>query len=430
VKINSLEYVLFAFYLFVFAWLVTKTRFFTKSDLSKPQLVIIFLLKIIIAIFYGWMGYRYAGVGAMDDTWMFHTYGVEEYHLLGHHPKQYFTNLFYDAQGERVQNFFGSRNSYWNDLKSNIFIKLLSVFDILSFGYYYINVIFYSFITLFGTVGFYRVMREVFPMGKKLMIATVFFIPSFFYWSNGVGKEGLIFTGIALIIYHLYYYQQEKRIAAKRVTGVLLGLLILLCLRNFLLLIIIPAIAAWLVAMRFPKYPLRSFLIVYLLFGIAFFGVRYVIPGVNLPLVVVNKQQAFIHLLRGNTSIPIRELEPNFYSFLINTPQAISLSLLRPYPTDVKHFFSLVSVIEIEFLLLMLGLSIFLRKKNLHIPNKNVFYFCLFFSFSVLLATGFSVNNIGAIIRYRSIIFPLLFALFIPQAEWSRLKRSIFNIKK
>jgi hypothetical protein len=30
------------------------------------------------------------------------------------------------------------------------------------------------------------------------------FVPSFLYWGSGIHKEGLIFTGIALIIFHVY----------------------------------------------------------------------------------------------------------------------------------------------------------------------------------------------------------------------------------
>ncbi len=62
------------------------------------------------------------------------------------HPQYYLTNLFRDPYPDGVGNFFGSSDSYWNDLKGNIFVKLLSIFDILSFGHYYVNIIFFSFI--------------------------------------------------------------------------------------------------------------------------------------------------------------------------------------------------------------------------------------------------------------------------------------------
>ena len=108
--------------------------------------------------------------------------------------------------------------------------------------------------------------------------------------------------------------------------------------------------------------------------------------------------------LKGGSTIPIEELKPNAISFLKNTPQAINLSTVRPYPSDVRHILSLAAAIEIDSLLLMFLLFLFWRRNGL--GSRNMIYFCLFFSFSMLLAIGFSVNNLGAIVRYRSIFFP------------------------
>ena len=165
-----MEYLLFVAYLVLFAWLVTKTRFFTKTGLSNPQLVIIFLLKVIAGIFYGWMGHFYGGFAQMVDTWNYHHISLIEFQLLETNPREYFTNLFNDPYNKSgIDNFFGSQNSYWNDLKSNVFIKILSIFDIFSFGQYYVNVVFYSFISLFGPMAIYRVMVDVFPNQKSII---------------------------------------------------------------------------------------------------------------------------------------------------------------------------------------------------------------------------------------------------------------------
>lgn len=422
-----MEYLLFAGYLIFFAWLVTKISFFKTSGLSKPQLIIIFLLKVITGIFYGWMGIVYGGFARIKDTWSFHHNGVIEYQLLGNNPKEYFTNLFHNPYQNGLGSFFGSIGSYWNDLKGNVFIKILSIFDVFSFGHYYINVIFYSFITLFGPMAFYKVMKDVFPGRKTAVLLSAFFIPSFFYWTGGIGKEGLIFVGIGLIIYHMYRGNKEKKFGLKRIAGILLGMLILLLLRNFLLIIVIPPIIAWLLAYRFSRYSLACFVSVYVFFGILFFTLRYFDPRLDFPQAVVDKQQAFIQIV-GNSSIPIKQLKPNAISFLINIPQAITLSILRPYPGDIKHLLSLGAAIEIDLLLFLFILLLIKRKKDVIIQYKSTIYFCLFFSFSVLLAIGFSVNNLGAIVRYRSTILPLLIVIPAALINWKGL--SINSIKK
>jgi hypothetical protein len=415
-----LEYLLFICYLVLFSWLVTKTTFFSKTGLSKPQLVIIFLLKVIAGIFYGWMGHFYGGFAQMIDTWNFHHNSLLEYQILLNDPREYVTNIFRDPYAkEGVESFFGSKDSYWNDLKSNVFIKLLSVFDIFSFGHYYVNVIFYAFISLFGPMAIYRIMTDVFPNQKITVLLATFFVPSFFYWTSGIHKEGLIFLGIALLIYHIYFGTKESRFRLKRWLGIALGLLILLLLRNFVLVLILPAIIAWLFANRWPKRGLACFAVIYLICSIAFFTLRYLDPRFDFPQAVVSKQQAFIKAV-GNSSIPIKELEPSVVSFVKNIPQAITLSAVRPYPSDVHHLLALAATIETELILLLFLLFLFFRNRN-GTNSKNTLYLCTFFSISLLLAIGFSVNNLGAIVRYRSIIIPLVVIIMAAQTDWKAI---------
>jgi hypothetical protein len=422
-----LEYLIFAAYLIFFAWLVTRIKFFKQSGLSEAQLIIVFLLKVMAGIFYGWIGLYYGNLAQMVDTWSFHYSGIQEYHLLQHDPHEYFTNLFRDPYNEGVYRFFGTTDSFWNDLKGNVLIKILSIFDIFSFGHYYVNVIFYSFISLFGPIAIYRVMINAFK-GKRLpILLSTFLVPSFLYWTSGIHKEGLIFTGIALVIYSIYFSQQQKRFGVKKLILLLIGLLLILILRNFLIVIIIPAIITWVLANKWPKYGLAIFTGLYVLFIILFFTARYLNPRFDFPQAVVEKQQEFIKLV-GSSSIPIKELKPNAISFLKNTPQAINLSAVRPYPSDVRHILSLAAAIEIDFLLLLFILFLIWRSNGL--KSRNFIYFCLFFSFSILLAIGFSVNNLGAIVRYRSIILPLLIVPMLALIDWERVGTLVFtNIK-
>lgn len=372
-------------------------------------------------IFYGWMGLYYGNLAQMLDTWGYHQMGVLEYHILLTKPHDYFTNIFYTPYPHGFENLFGSSDSYWNDLKGNIFVKLLSLFDILSFGHYYVNVIFYSFITLFGPVALFRVMADIFPKRKFLVLLVAFFMPSFLYWTSGLHKEGLIFLGLSLIIYHLYFGWKEGRYPLKRWLGILFGMVILFILRNFLLLLVVPAIIAWLLAGRSPKYGLAIFAGVYLFFGLMFFTARYINSKFDFPLAVVEKQQAFLRLQGGYSTIPIKELEPTFKSFAKNTPQAVTLSFFRPYPSDVHHLLSLVASIEINVLLLLFCLFLLFRRRNGPLA-KNVVWLCLFLSFSILLAIGFSINNLGAIVRYRSIVIPLLMIPVVAQTDWHRIE--------
>jgi hypothetical protein len=418
----ALEYLLFAVYLVFFVWLVTKTKFFLASGLSKSQLSILFLLKVITGIFYGWIGLYYGGLAEMSDTWMYHYSGLTEYRILGNNPHEYFTNIFNNPYENGVENFLGSSNSYWNDLKGNVFTKLISIFHIFSFGHYYVNVIFFSYISFFGPMAFYRVMQDAFP-GKNIpVLLASFLVPSFIYWSSGIHKEGLIFLAIGLVIYHLYFGNKEKKYGIKRISGILLGFLLLLLLRNFMLLVTVPAVIAWIAANKWPRKGLLCFAVVYTVFSILFFTLRYVDHRLDFPQAVVDKQKVFMSLVSGNSTVPIKELKPNVISFVKKIPEAVTLSALRPYPGDVRHLLSLASALEVCLLLILLVIFLVWRQKKT-LSARNLVYFCIFFSFSVLLSIGFSVNNLGAICRYRSVVLPLLVVLMAVSIDWEKFFR-------
>jgi len=423
-----LEYLLFVCYLVFFAWLITKIGFYRAAGLSKSQLIIFFLLKIIAGIFYGWIGIYYGGLAQMWDTWGYHQNGILEYQLLFHNPHEYFTNLFHNPYKDGITQFLNTSDSYWNDLKGNVFIKILSVFNIFSFGNYYVNVIFLAFITFLGPLAFFRVMTDAFPNRKLLIMLGSFLVPSFLYWTSGIHKEGLIFTGIALIIYCVYFAVKERRLGAKRIAGLIVGFLLVLTLRNFIIIILVPAVIAWLVAMWQNRRSFLVYSIMYLIFILIFFNAKYINPIFDFPLAVVDKQKEFLKLEGGSSIILNSKLEPTATSFLKNSFEAISLSALRPYPTDVKHILSLAASIEVFVLLFLFAIFLFFRKKRE--GSSPLFWFCIFFSISMLLTIGFSVNNLGAIVRYRSIILPLLVVPLAALTDWAKIKIIFTNIIK
>jgi hypothetical protein len=422
-----LYYLLFAGYLCLFAWLITRLGFFKKSGLSNAQLIILFLLKVMAGIFYGWIGIYYGQFAYMYDTWGYHYLSVDEYKLLFSDPSDFFSTLFQSGYENKYGGFLASENSWWNDLKSNMFIKFLSLLNVFSFGNYYVNVIFYSFITFCGPVAVFRVFNDVFPGRKIQLMIAAFLIPSFAYWTSGIHKDGLVFMSISLIVYHTYFTLKDKRFGLRRILPLIISIIILLSFRNFLLLILVPAMFAWLLANRYPHRTAVIFISTYLLGAILFFSTRYISPALDFPQAVINKQKAFT-VLQGNSGIETKILEPTPLSFIKNFPHAFSATTLRPHPGDVKHILSMAAAIETTLLLFLFVLFIFWRNKGeAPIPFT---WFYIFFAFSLLITIGYTVNFLGAIVRYRSIIIPFLMIPVICLIDWGRISKLIFsNIK-
>ena len=421
-----MEHLLFAGYLVLFAWLVTRVKFFTKSGLSPAQLIIIFLLKVMAGIIYGWIGVYYGNLAQMVDTWSFHYASLNQHQLLMDDPMLFFKK-FLDTSHTDGYGGFLYENTWWASIDINLIMNLLAFFNIFSQGHYYINIVFYSFLTLFGPIAFYRVMNHYFREAKIANLISVFLIPSFLYWTSGIHKEGLIFIAIALIMYSFYFGFLQDKWGWKRILAIIGSLVLMLILRNFLLIALLPGLLAWVTAQKSRYHPALVFGTLYAVFILLFFTARYIHPKLDFPAAVVSKQDAFLKL-KGNSYVPTTRLSPTFTSFVLNAPQAINLSLVRPYPSDINHLLSMAAAIEINLLLFILVIFLLWRRRHSFTFHPFIL-FCIFFSFSVLMIIGYTVNFLGAIVRYRSIIFPLLFVPVIANVQWEKISSILLNIK-
>jgi hypothetical protein len=353
--------------------------------------------------------------------------GIDEFHLLFHQPAEYFTNIFQSGHTSGYGSFLESSNSFWNDTRNNIIIKMLSVFDIFSRLNFFINSLFFNFLVFFGAVGLYRVFIDIFPTSCTILIICIFLLPSTLYFSSGIHRDGLIFLSLSMIVYYIYFMMKRKKYLIKGILITFLALSLIVLLRNFVFIILIPALLAWVLSEQKPDYSFWIFLCVYFCIGTLFFCSGFLPPAFNLPLHVSNRQIDFILIARrGASEININPLYPNFRSFLNNLPQALNHSFMRPYLTEHLNFLYILSGLEILFYEILIFLFIFFRKK---IASVYPFiYFSVFLTFSVFLAIGYTIPIIGAIVRYRSIYFPFLLIPVLNYIDWNRLKKLSYSI--
>lgn len=411
-------YLLFIFYLVLFCWLIPRIGFFKDSGLSKFFLIGLFLTRLAAALIYGYILVYYY---PLSDVAHFQTQGIQEFHLLFNHPYEYLTNIFQNHHSKGYGNFLESSDSYWNDTRSNLIEKMLSIFDMFSGTNYFINTIFYNFLVFFGGVALYRVFINVFPSEKTALIVCIFLLPSAIFFSSAIHRDGLILLSLSMVIYHLYFMMKTKTYPIKKILITLFFLLLILLIRNFVFITIVPALVAWIVAQQKPRYAFQIFAGIYLFLGVLFFLSALLPNAYNLPAHVSSRQLEFSKLAKnGGSSININPLYPNFRSFINNLPQAFNHSFMRPYITEFLNFFYIPSGIEIIFYEILFLLFIFSRKRK--IPNSPVIYFSVFFSGTMFLVIGYTIPIIGAIVRYRSIYFPLIMIPIVCNIDWQRIK--------
>ncbi|UEG48605.1 hypothetical protein LK994_08140 [Ferruginibacter lapsinanis] len=419
-------YLLFIFYLLLFCWLLGKIKFVVNAGLSKKIIVILFLTKVSAGLFAGWLYQFYPNA----DTWLYHSDALKEYQLLFINPKEYFTNLFISNYGDDYSGVFKSTGSYWNDLKTNLMVKMVSVFHILSGGRYYINVVIYNFLIFLGNIALFKVFKQVYKNHTNILVITCFLLPSFIFFGSTIHKEGLIIAALGTSIYCIYNTLHYSGLTFRWVFFIICSLGFIFLLRNFVFMAFIPGAIAWVIAEKTTFRPLVVFSVVYGLLIILFFTIGKVIPVLNLPQAVVEKQEAFKGLEKANTAVEMGTLHPTFRSFVANTPRAIVNSLLRPFITDGKLLrFLYLFAFEILLYELIFLVFLFFKRDDSMIFSNSFVVFGLFFSFSLLLMIGYTTSVLGAIVRYKSIYLPFIITPLLYYISWEKLVLTL-RIKK
>ena len=412
-----MSYFLFFFWLIFLSWGLTKIRFVKNAGLSSKIIIGLFLCKVIAGLISGRITQGQASV----DTWGYHIDALKEYHLLFSNPREYFINLFQSGYEYGYNGVLVTYHSYWNDLKTNLVIKFISVLDIFSGGNYYINVVLYNFLLFFGSIGLFRVFIHVYNSTSNLLVCCTFLLPSLLYFGSTIHKDGIIFAAIGAVLFNIYYALYFTGFTFKKICFILFSLLITFIIRNFICIALLPALTAMIIASKTKYHAGLTFSIIYLMAAILFFNVHHLVPAINLPQYIVQKQVDFLALDKANTTIDINTLHPGFTSFVTNAPGALLHSLFRPYITDVSLSTLLLPLsIELFCYQLLLLAFIFFRNKKM-VFNSPVIFFGLFFGLSQCLMIGYTVPVIGAIVRYRSIYLPFLLTPVICNIDWEKL---------
>jgi hypothetical protein len=366
----------------------------------------------------------------VSDSLVFHHMGIDEFNLLFTNPHEYLINIFQNPYAHGYSRVFEDSHSFWNNFRTNLIAKMLSLFDFFSFKSFWINTLFFNFLVFFGGVALYKVFIKIFPKGFYQLIFCIFLLPSALFYSSMIHRDGLIFLSVSMIIYHLFFLIRLHQPTIKRILLIAGFLLLIFLLRNFVLVALLPALISWIIASRYPKRSLLTFILVYFFGAILFFSSGLISPKTNLPYYVSSRQQSFIEIGKmGNSTVSVAELKPTIKSFLINAPQAFNLVLMQPYLSRIKSLQYAPFAFEILLIEILFILFIFFHKKK--VKADPVIYFCLFFSFSMLMVIGYTVPIIGALVRYRSIYFIFLLIPVVCYIEWDKiLKRLRINSKK
>ena len=352
------------------------------------------------------------------DYFQTNLYGIQEYHSLFESPKVFFSDLFksnYTETGE----FFGSRGSYWNDLRLNIIYKVLAFTNIFSRGNYYINSLFFNFVSFIGSILLYKVFKNVYPSKKWQIAIGCFLLPSTLYFGSGIFKDLIVLTALSAFCYSLYFGLM-KGFNGKKMIYLLLSFVTILFIRNFIAVILLPCAFTWIITYKYKLPAIKSFVTLFVAGIVVTTILQQFSQKVNPLLIVAKKQQAFFALGKANTDYKMDSLQPTIKSFTEQAPSALRHSFLSPYPMEFQNLYMNLFSLEIISYWILFVLMLLFPAKIKH-NSQGFIVFSVAFTFLIFLFSGYITPAAGALIRYRSIYFPFIIIPILCNINWEDL---------
>lgn len=386
-------------YIVLFAFIILKAQYFKRFGIDVKWIAALFVVKVLVGFFYWFLiNEEYHGG---DSLSMFRQGSIQVYRTIFRNPVTYFKLVFLPCTSPPpagLEHYSESIGAY-GDESYYFLVRFHALVRLVSFGYSYIHVVFYNFLTLTGILYLIKFLKY-FIYKKDILLLIVFgLVPGVAFWTSGMHKDGFGLAAMGVFLYSLLNILRDNH-RVKNFISLILSLFILTVLRNFVAVTLIaPVIAFFWSFTNREKIWLKFILVHVIYFGLVYLA-GYVFPEANAINYLVFVQHEFFSLAAAPSTIPLTPFHPNLLSVLSVLPEGFSHCVFRPYLWEIHSVLQFSSAIE-NILLIVLTFIVltFFRDKN---SSANSFFlFCIFYVIGLYSLVGLIVPNLGAIVRYK-----------------------------
>ncbi len=303
---------------------------------------------------------------------------------------------------------------------SFFFIKLLSLLNLLTNSHYYLNGLYLSLFSFWGTATLAATLIRYFPKYKAAAVLAFLYFPSVVFWSSGVLKDAILFGSMCWVIAMAIQLAEGRRLSIANWLLLPFMLYLFYRIKFFMALILLPLLCLYFILRltgKKTKYlnQARSQVLVFVAgFGImVLFGLYLAINFNNAFFFhnLVDTYEGVLKLSQARPHIELENLEPTLLSILANSPEAFFSAVYRPFIWEGTNILYLLMSLENLLLVLLTSMALLRLFKNglKEITLLQVCFVLLILCFGVII--GLSTPNFGTLSRYRIVFLP--FAVYL-----------------
>jgi hypothetical protein len=384
-------------------------------------------LKFFGAIFIGLIYQYYYGFG---DTFNFYIHSKVINSSLSDSFTTWFELLFRVSPDNDPRLYQYTSQMFWySDASSYSTAVIGAVLGLLNGTTYLPIALLFAFFSYTGIWAMYKTFVNIYPKLHKQLAIAFLFIPSVFVWGSGLFKDTVCMFGLGWMTYTVFRIFVNRDFSLKNFFLLFLSFYLMAVIKIYILLAFVPALSFWLLltysnrisssAIRFITRILFSVVVVV---GFIFFSQkfsdqlnRYSLDKIAKTAETTRDYLSRVSDVEGGSGYDLGEFDGSLGGMLSKFPQAVVVTLYRPFPWEANKVIVLLSAIE-ALIFLFFTIKAFyqngiLKSFKIIASDPNIL-FCLIFSLIFAFAVGISSYNFGALSRYKIPCLPF-YATFL-----------------
>ena len=300
------------------------------------------------------------------------------------------------------------------DSPSWFVVRMITLCSYFTFDTYMGSGLLFACFSFYASWRFYTLVVGLYPDLKEEFFYCIFAIPSVVFWGSGIFKDTLTMAGLLLFLYHTYQIAIVRKNIVRNIPGLLIGFVIVNIIRSFFIVLVIPSFALWYfvsVRDRIKNNLLKAIslpLLLVISMGFASFGLTRLTSGSGelSREALTEKSKGFqsYHTEVGGSTYDLGEIDYSNTGIIKKMPEAINVTLFRPYVWEAHSFFQLISALQSVFFAYYL-IKILIQTRFVgffsYLLGDSLAMFSFFFSMLYAFVAGFTSFNFGALDRYK-----------------------------
>jgi hypothetical protein len=373
-------------------------------------------VKLFGAIFIGLI-YAYYYKGGDTFNYFYHSQVINS--AMDESVGKWFNLLFRIPDPNNGEYYeYISKMEWYRDPSTYSVAALTAFLSVFTFNNYLLTAVLFAVISFTGIWALFRTFASLYPNLLNAIAISVLFIPSVFVWGSGIFKDSLCMFGLGWLTYSSFRIMLRGDFSGGTLGIAVFSFLIVATVKVYIIMAFAPALMLWILTnyTKKIKNPIAKFT-VSLFFLVIVSGVtltflqsfssslgKYSIDKIASTAYTTRRWISYQSEVDGGSAYDLGAFSPTLGGMLSKFPQAVNVSLFRPYIWEARKpivFISALEALIFLFLTIKLILTLGLKKILYTIRTEPTIQFCFIFALIFAFAVGITSYNFGALSRYK-----------------------------